>query len=445
MMRQLVVLIDDQRVGLLEEENGLWAFQYDTQWLASGKAFGLCPSLPLQAERHRDDGTLRPVQWYFDNLVPEEEQRVLLAADANVSPADAFGLLAHFGAESAGSLTLRSPDSTQEPEASMRPLTYARLMGRIEKLPRVPLTRRAPKKMSLAGAQHKLAVVYRGGKLFEPVGAVASTHILKPDHPATDDYPHSVINEWFVMSLARELGIRVAPVHRLYVPAPIYLVERFDREAAPEDRPAPIIARRLHAIDACQALGIDRAFKYSHASVARLLEIADLCRVKPAARLALFSWLAFNVLAGNGDTHLKNISLMAGRDGFSIAPAYDLLSTAVYATKALGGAGWPDVPLAWPILEARTFAEMARARLVQAGGALRLSRETSERVVARMREQIDPACQRIIARVDGENAEQLQSATPDRRRLLAAIFAGEQRCLRAIRTIVVRDMCKRIA
>jgi serine/threonine-protein kinase HipA len=44
-----------------------------------------------------DGATQRPVQWYFDNLLPEEGQRSLLAADATIDKADAFGLLAYSG------------------------------------------------------------------------------------------------------------------------------------------------------------------------------------------------------------------------------------------------------------------------------------------------------------------------------------------------------------
>ena len=50
-----------------------------------------------------DAGSLRPVQWYFDNLLPEEAQRTLVARPAGTDPGDAFGLLAYYGGESAGS------------------------------------------------------------------------------------------------------------------------------------------------------------------------------------------------------------------------------------------------------------------------------------------------------------------------------------------------------
>lgn len=70
-------------------------------------------------------------------------------------------------------------------------------------------------------------------------------------------WAHSVINEWFVMTLAKRLGLNVPPVTSLYVPQPVYLVERFDRLPEQPDW------RRLHCIDACQLTGLSREFKYS--------------------------------------------------------------------------------------------------------------------------------------------------------------------------------------
>ncbi|WP_278249933.1 HipA domain-containing protein [Azotobacter chroococcum] len=84
-------------------------------------------------------------------------------------------------------------------------------------MPSVPLVEGAFKRMSLAGAQYKLAVVLQDGQLFEPSGRMPSTHILKPDHPH-ESYAHSVINEWFVMTLAGRLGLAVPRVERRYVP-----------------------------------------------------------------------------------------------------------------------------------------------------------------------------------------------------------------------------------
>ena len=93
MGRSLDAWINQVRIGTLRENKGLWAFVYSAQWLADPAAYPLCPMLPLQAEEHRDGASHRPVQWYFDNLLPEEGQRTLIADAAGVTIADAFALL----------------------------------------------------------------------------------------------------------------------------------------------------------------------------------------------------------------------------------------------------------------------------------------------------------------------------------------------------------------
>jgi serine/threonine-protein kinase HipA len=190
--RSLLASINDTVVGTLREVNGLWGFQYAKDWLDHPQCFALSPHLPLSSDLLLDGASVRPVQWYFDNLLPEEGQRVLLAGDAKLDAADAFGLLAWYGAESAGSITLLPSDAEPQIEQPLRALPDDALEKRIRQLPKAPLTHSAIKRMSLAGAQHKLAVVLQEGQLFEPAGATPSTHILKPDHPE-DDYPHPCI------------------------------------------------------------------------------------------------------------------------------------------------------------------------------------------------------------------------------------------------------------
>lgn len=209
--RELGVWLNDQRIGLLGEAGNLWRFRYAEEWLANPQGFDLSPALPRSAVEIVDGGSQRPVQWFFDNLLPEEDARQLLAQDARIPVADAFGLLAWFGAESAGALTLL-PSGTQPQAGGWQALPDEELSARIRRLPQLPLSHAAPKRMSLAGAQHKLAVVWNQNRLGEPVGHTPSTHILKPDHPQKALYPHSAANEWFVMRLAAALGLPVPAV-----------------------------------------------------------------------------------------------------------------------------------------------------------------------------------------------------------------------------------------
>ena len=432
--RSLRASINQQEVGSLQEVAGLWSFQYAASWLNHPQAFALSPHLPLTAEPLLDGASQRPVQWYFDNLLPEEDQRVLLAKDARLDAADAFGLLAWYGAESAGSLTLLPPEAAPQTTEPLRPLPDEALQARIRQLPRAPLTHAAIKRMSLAGAQHKLAVVLEDGALFEPAGATPSTHILKPDHPDAD-YPHSVINEWFVMRLAGRLGLDVPDVHRRYVPSPVYLIDRFDRVPDAQGW------QRRHAIDACQLLGLDRSFKYSQGSLENLAALAKACRSPAVARLRLFGWLVFNVLVGNSDAHLKNLSFLVSHEGVQLAPFYDLLSVATYDSPAFDKTGWPaHTQLAWPVLDVRHFSDIRRGLLLKAGTALNLVKGTAERLLERLRSRIVSEAEALYAEVEAENAR-IVHARPE----LAATMAGESRCVRAISHTVIKEMARQIA
>ena len=432
--RSLRASINQMEVGSLQEVAGLWSFQYADAWLNNPQGFALSPHLPLVAKPLLDGASQRPVQWYFDNLLPEEGQRVLLAGDARLDAADAFGLLAWYGAESAGSVTLLPLDAAPQAVEPLRPLPDDVLEARIRRLPKAPLTHAAVKRMSLAGAQHKLAVVLHDGALFEPAGATPSTHILKPDHP-DEDYPHSVINEWFVMRLARRLELDVPDVHRRYVPSPVYLIDRFDRIPGAQGW------QRRHLIDACQLLGLDRSFKYSQGSMESLAALANACRSRAVARSRLFGWLVFNVLVGNSDAHLKNLSFLVSHEGVQLAPFYDLLSVASYDTPAFGKKGWPgQTQLAWPILGVRHFSDISRGLLLEAGAVLKLARGTSERLLEHLRSRITQEAEALYAGVETEN-EQIADMRPE----LAATMAGESRCLRTILHNVIKEMTKQIA
>ncbi|MDC7717599.1 HipA domain-containing protein [Vogesella sp. DC21W] len=432
--RSLCASINHTTVGTLQEVAGLWSFQYAPDWLRTPTCFALSPHLPLQAEPLLDGASQRPVQWYFDNLLPEEGQRLLLAGDARLDAADAFGLLAWYGAESAGSVTLLPPDAAPQSAEPLRPLPDEALQARIRQLPRAPLTQAAIKRMSLAGAQHKLAVVLQDGALFEPAGATPSTHILKPDHP-DEDYPHSVINEWFVMCLAKRLGLDVPDVHRRYVPSPVYLINRFDRT------PGSHGWQRRHVIDACQLLGLDRSFKYSQGSLHNLAALANACRSPAVARPRLFGWLVFNLLVGNSDAHLKNLSFLVSHEGVQLAPFYDLLSVASYDTAAFDKSGWPaHTQLAWPLLGERHFSAISHSLLLEAGAVLNLAKGTAERLLENLRRRAVQQAEALYAEVEADNARLLQ-ARPE----LAATLAGEARCLRTLLHTVIREMAQQLA
>lgn len=429
--RSLEVFINARLVGVLREENDIWAFDYAPTWINAPDSFDLSPALPRSQHHCVDGASQRPVQWYFDNLLPEEALRAVLAKEAQLDLEDAMGLLGHFGAESAGSLVLQVPGQPRTAALGLRALTDAALAARIERLPQVSLNHEAPKHMSLAGAQHKLPVVWRDGVLYEPLAGDVSTHILKPDHPESI-YPATVINEYFVMKLAQALQLPTPPVMRRYIPFPVYIVQRFDRV-----KTGPQVLRH-HLIDACQLLNKSRSFKYRAAHLDTLVELVTLCRTRGSTRLWLFQWLVLNMLVGNGDNHLKNISFLVSDAGIEIAPVYDLLSTAVYGTRALAQehASWPNMELALSLPGASHFADVSRAVLLQAGAALGLAKATVEREMDRLVSQIGPAADSLIAQIEQEN----QTLPVEAKRF----FGGEMRVLRSIRHIVIEEMRRKL-
>lgn len=171
--RSLSVSSNGRVIGSLLEQDGIWSWVYDEGWVKALDTFPLSPAMPLSAQRLRDGSTQRTVQWYFDNLLPEEQMRELLSKEQHIGVGDAFGLLERLGAESAGSLLLLPPGGP-EPERGDQALSTEELSARIQNLPRVSLGSRSPKRMSLAGAQHKMVVLFNPGtgELREPWGPV---------------------------------------------------------------------------------------------------------------------------------------------------------------------------------------------------------------------------------------------------------------------------------
>lgn len=431
-MRKLIAYLNGRAVGTLAEGNDLWTFEYDRDWAGLPDSFDLSPALPRSQLLHQDGGSDRPVQWYFDNLLPEEQMREAISKEADIHGDDAFALLEYLGAESAGSLVLLRPGRDVNEPGGLRPLSDDELAQRIRNLPRVTLGSGAAKRMSLAGAQNKLLVVYRDGRLFEPVGSEPSTHILKPNHLG-DDYPASVINEYFVMSLARSLGLSVPPVFRRYTPEPVYIIERFDRLVID-----PARTQRRHIIDACQLLNKSRTFKYQTATLQTLAQIVDFCRNRVVARLSLYRWLIFGVLLANTDNHLKNLSFLVSAEGIDLAPSYDLLSTGTYHTRAFANAraNWPAVDLAIALPEATTLATVTRESILSAGEALGLPRRVGERELDRLIRDLLPALNALEQRIERENADYPQATH--------VFLGGERRLVSTIKHVIVKDMLQRL-
>lgn len=379
--RQLDVYINTAQIGGLFENNGLWQFQYEQSWLQQLLAFSLAPYLPMQTAPHIDNGSYRPVQWFFDNLLPEEQARELLAKYIKVSTEDAFGILEAIGGESAGAITLLPP-ATSLPKGDIAQLSKEDLSKRIQNLPRTPMNRGERKRMSLAGAQHKMLLVCDGDALYEPIGHTPSTHILKPEHTSQDIYYFTVRNEYTVMRLAQACGLQVPKVYIDYVPQACYLVERFDRKGA-----LPNI-ERLHVLDGCQLLGLSAGAKYRKNTIETLLELQKLCRSKGLTALKLYRWVLFNFLVGNSDAHLKNLSFRLQQGGdIELLPHYDLLSTIIYAPMGES----QQQQLSQPLGEASRFGQVTKDSFIELAMQFGLKPSIAEKEIIKLSRQLNQA------------------------------------------------------
>ncbi|WP_250656152.1 HipA domain-containing protein [Alkalimarinus coralli] len=421
MKRSLGVWFNNVLVGHLIEENNIWSFQYDNSWVDSQIGFDLSPSLLRSDKFILDGSTTRPVQWFFDNLLPEEQARDLIAKDQKFESSDSFSMLAHFGYESAGALTLLAEGETVAEQGEI-PLSESELSERIKKLPRTPLASTAAKRMSLAGAQHKLPLIYRNGALFEPTGNTVSSHILKPDHQDTDDYPHSVANEWFVMQLAKRVGLDVPETYYRQVPEPIYLIERFDRVASEEGT-----LLRRHTMDGCQLLSIYGKDKYAGSTIDNLNKIIDLCRTKATAKQRLFKWMLFNTVIGNADAHLKNLSVFCEPEGMTVTPHYDLLSTTSYAEIGQ----WGEDELSWQLGGATYFKEVRSSHFINFGEQINLKRPFINRTISYLLKKIETESASLL--------KQTEEMTGDEK-----MSPGELRHLRTIVFGVIKDMLNQL-
>lgn len=322
-MSELIAYLAGRRAGrLIRKDNGNVQFRYDDDY--DGQP--LSQSMPVQTEAHAH-ATCRAV---FGGLLPEGDGREALARALGVSPGNDYGLLAEVGGDCAGAITLLEPGADMDAEPSTRPLDDGELDAILRALPQRPLGAAPAEgvRLSLAGAQPKLPVVIGDGRVALPLNAATpTTHILKPE-PAR--YPGLVDNEAFCMRLARAAMLPAAHVEKAETVSglPYLVVERYDRDLTSD----PI--RRLHQEDVCQALGIAADRKYQGEGGPGVRETVELLRRAtgvPAQELPRF-WeaLVFNWLIGNCDAHGKNFSLLYDGGAPTLAPLYDLVSTAVY-------------------------------------------------------------------------------------------------------------------
>ena len=327
MNRVLDVYLHEIYVGKLFSPSGSadLLFTYDAEYLEADHP-ALSISLPL------DKGTYKgnKVKAFFSGFLPDDIVRHRLARYLGISEGNVFSLLETVGGECAGAVSLY-PSGTKFPgesEEDVEILDDGKLSRILKLLKQRPLLADYDGlRMSLAGAQDKIAVRVKDGKIALAKGTIPTTHILKP---VIGDLKDTVQNELFCMRLAQLVGIEAPGVEVGWSDnAPYLLVERYDRVTDEEG-----LTKRLHQEDFCQALGIAPDIRYEREGgpgISRCMEVLREYSLRPAVdQLDFLKKVIFNYLIGNADAHAKNFSLLYRGKRPELAPSYDLLSTAVY-------------------------------------------------------------------------------------------------------------------
>lgn len=345
----LDVYLLGQRVGRIDyrSHHNEMRFSYASDYLARADAVPLSHALPLQSEPFDSDRTTV----FFENLLPPDVVRRKLGPVLHLSRHNVFGFLAALGGDCAGAIALwPEGEKPHEAEETVRMLSAAEADEVLKSLRKRPLYVNGIDgyRISGAGAQSKLIVRLKDGRIGLPLFGTPSSHIIKP---SVEDYPDSVYNEFFSMRLAERLKLKAAPCGLMRIGnAVCYWTERFDRELV-DGR-----MHRLHQEDFCQVTGVSGELKYESEGGPSfrscILAMRDM-RMSLSDQFAFIDRMVFNFLLGNADAHGKNSSILyRGKEGQSLAPIYDVLCTAVYGTLSQVNA--------MSIGGARTFDEVSR-------------------------------------------------------------------------------------
>lgn len=325
-MKTLDVYLHRDLVGhLVQDKNGHMAFDYAQSWLNDSASNAISQSLPLREQRFEE----HECRGFFNGILPEQHNRQLIAKNLGISAQNDFALLECIGGECAGAITfMPAGQALPQQDDLYRALPEAELASILQQLPVKPLLAgEQDVRLSLAGAQDKLAVKVNDEGIAVPLGNAPSTHILKP---AIDRFGDIVFNELLCLKLASAIGIPTAHAEARQLQGKDYLlVRRYDRIYVNKQ------LTRLHQEDFCQALAIPSIKKYQREGGPSIKDCFNLLREVSSLPVLdlrhLLDGVIFNFLIGNHDAHGKNFSLLYYPDGSTrLAPLYDLICTLQY-------------------------------------------------------------------------------------------------------------------
>ncbi len=345
-MRKLYVNIEicgkTTFAGIIEGNDSSDAvFSYADEYLENPEARPISISLPLQEEAFSPVATRN----YFEGLLPEGFLKMTVAQRMRTDESDYLSILSGLGRECLGAITIYDEKDTDvTPSYEHLSMDQIREIAREGATWSVQLVTKAH--LSLAGASGKVGLYYDDDNMcwYLPMGNAPSTHIVKQSHVRLDSI---VTNEQLALNTAGLLGIPVPESNIINTgnggeDEVLFATKRYDRVISKDNQHSINglkVPSRLHQEDFAQAMGIASINKYENAGGHHMRDMFAIIRKYSGNpiedQLKLWDIIVFDYLIGNTDNHIKNISLLYGENlkTIRIAPAYDIISTAVYESS----------------------------------------------------------------------------------------------------------------
>ena len=323
--------------GIIEGTSGDDAcFHYDESYIHNPDAGPISISLPKREEPF----TATQTKNYFEGLLPEGFTRRTVAQWMHVDENDYLSILHGLGRECLGAIQIRSDG--EDPDASYEAISQDEIKALAEEGVSKSAEIITKAHLSLTGASGKVGLYYDGDndRWYIPWGTAPSTHIVKQSHVRLNDI---VTNEQLSLLTAQNCGIDIPDSFIINTGSGednevLLATARFDRAYSGNHRvinglPVP---NRLHQEDFAQANGILASEKYEKKPSGYMRMMFETLRRYSSDpikdQLKLWDIIVFNYLIGNTDAHIKNFSLLYSSDmrSLRLAPAYDLVSTAIY-------------------------------------------------------------------------------------------------------------------
>lgn len=303
----------ETHAGIVDDSGGVIAFEYSRDYLSHPEAYALAPSLRLGRGEFIPAGT-RPMLPGLADAQPDAWGRRLMQsidrrATGRYQHLSELDVLRRVGdAERLGALRVsidgeyQSPPDDKTAQLADLPalIEAAKAFERGEEVPADKLAL-LQAGTSMGGARPKATVLNSRGRL-----AIAKL-------PAREDFGDAMAWEATCLELARRSGVKTPLFeHHRFEYNSVLVVERFDREDG----------RRRGYLSANGMLNRSDGEYIDYVRLVNTLQRNSASADADSAEL--FRRVALTLLVNNVDDHMRNHGFLRERNGWRLAPAFDI-------------------------------------------------------------------------------------------------------------------------